>query len=139
VLVLGADAVAAQGDSSSGTVVARASSSAPSAREREPARARGPEPDGSSRVGARIALGEVATDTGVTVTLDEVRPFGWSRTVEQLRQVLDRARIDHNLKRTAYDLVLAAEGPTDAAARLRGLELEHDVEAALLELALARY
>lgn len=115
VLVLGAEAVAAQGDSGSSLA---------------------PEP---TTVGTRFSLGAVATDVGTTVTLGDVEPFGWARTVEELRQVLDRARIDHNLKRTAYDLVTAAEGPTDAAARLRGLELDHAVEAALLELALARY
>lgn len=115
VLVLGAEAVAAQGDASSNLV---------------------PEPTG---VGTRFDLGAVATDAGTTVTLGDLTPFGWTRTVEELRQVLDRARIDHNLKRTAYDLITAAEGPTDAAARLRGLELDREVEAALLELALARY
>ncbi|GAA2164848.1 glycoside hydrolase family 31 protein [Pedococcus bigeumensis] len=93
----------------------------------------------ATSVGTRFTLGAVDTSAGVTVTLAEVQPFDWTRTVEQLRQVLDRARIDHNLKRTAYDLVTAAEGPTDAAARLRGLELDHEVEAALLELALADY
>jgi hypothetical protein len=113
VLLLGANAVAGHGD---GNVDSEATS-----------------------VGTRFTLGAVDTSAGVTVTLAEVQPFDWTRTVEQLRQVLDRARIDHNLKRTAYDLVTAAEGPTDAAARLRGLELDHEVEAALLELALADY
>ncbi|KRF23771.1 glycoside hydrolase family 31 protein [Phycicoccus sp. Soil803] len=93
----------------------------------------------STSVGTRFSLGAVATDSGVTLTLGEVKPFDWNRTAELLRQVLDRARMDHNLKRTAFDLVKAADGPTDAAARLRGLELDHEVEAALLELALAHY
>jgi alpha-glucosidase (family GH31 glycosyl hydrolase) len=93
----------------------------------------------ATTAGTRFALGEVAAGGALTVTLGDVRPFGWTRTVEGVRQVLDRARIPYNLKRTAYDLVTSAEGPTDAAARLRGLELDREVEAALLELVLALY
>jgi hypothetical protein len=115
VVVLGAEAVAPQGDSGTGVAT-------------EP-----------TTVGTRLTLGTVSTEAGLSLTLSAVRPFGWSRTVEQLRRLLDRARIDHNLKRTAYDLITASDGPTDAAARLRGLELDHEVEAALLELALATY
>jgi hypothetical protein len=93
----------------------------------------------TSTAGVRFDLGEVPRADALTVTLDAVRPFGWSRTVDGVRQVLDRARVDYNLKRTAYDLVESADGPTDAAARLRGLELDQQVEAALLELVLATY
>jgi hypothetical protein len=93
----------------------------------------------ATTAGTRFALGEVAAGGALTVTLGDVRPFGWTRTVEGVHQVLDRARIPYNLKRTAYDLVTSAEGPTDAAARLRGLELDREVEAALLELVLALY
>lgn len=89
--------------------------------------------------GTRFALGDVAIGGGLTVTLGDVRPFDWSRTVEAVGQVLDRARIDYNLKSTAFDLVESADGPTDAAARLRGLELDREVEAAVLELILAQY
>jgi alpha-glucosidase (family GH31 glycosyl hydrolase) len=95
-----------------------------------------PEP---ATAGTRFDVGEVAHGDGLTVTLRDVRPFGWTRTVEAVRQVLDQARIDYDLKRTAYDLVTSADGPTDAAARLRGLELDREVEAALLELVLAQY
>ncbi|TPG18274.1 TIM-barrel domain-containing protein [Pedococcus bigeumensis] len=95
-----------------------------------------PEP---ATAGTRFVLGGVATVDGLTVTVGDIRSFGWTRTVGQVRQVLDRARIDYNLKRTAYDLVESADGPTDAAARLRGLELDREVEAALLELVLAEY
>ncbi|MEO6414147.1 MAG: TIM-barrel domain-containing protein [Pedococcus sp.] len=93
----------------------------------------------TTTAGVRFDLGEVVRGDALTVTLGEVRPFGWSRTVDGVRQVLDRARIDYNLKLTAYGLVESADGPTDAAARLRGLELGQEVEAALLELVLATY
>jgi hypothetical protein len=56
-----------------------------------------------------------------------------------VRDLLDRIRMDHNQKRTAYDLVATADGPTEATARLRGLELDQEVEAAVLELALATW
>lgn len=89
--------------------------------------------------GTRFDLGTHAVTTDVTLELAAVRPFAWDRAVTQVWDLLDRFRMDYNLKRTAYDLVAGAEGPTDAAARLRGLELDHEVEAALLELVLATW
>ncbi|SDP41531.1 Alpha-glucosidase, glycosyl hydrolase family GH31 [Pedococcus dokdonensis] len=100
----------------------------------------GAEVDGeATTAGTRFAIGGCAPSSSVSVTLHEIRPFDWTRTVEQVRQLLDRARIDYNLKLAAHDVVRRADGPVDAAARLRGLELDHEVEAALLELVLASY
>ena len=79
----------------------------------------------------------MATDEGVRVRFHDVRPFGWDRTLEHLRAVLDRARIEYNTKLAAMELLRSADGVAEAAARVRGLELDRDVEAALLELVLA--
>jgi hypothetical protein len=89
--------------------------------------------------GSRLDLGTHPTTADLTVALARVEPFGWDRTVERVRDLLDQSRMDHNLKSTAYDVVATADGPTEAAARLRGLELDPAVEAALLELVLATW
>ena len=93
----------------------------------------------ATAAGTRIDLGAATAGDGLTVQVEDLRPFGWDRTVEQVRAVLDRARIEYNTKRTAFELVQSAQGGAEAAARLRGLELDRDVEAAVLELLLARW
>jgi alpha-glucosidase (family GH31 glycosyl hydrolase) len=89
--------------------------------------------------GTRLDLGAHPVTGELAVVLTTVQPYGWDRSVEQVRDLLDRARMDYNRKRTAYDLVATADGPTEAAARLRGLELDREVEAAVLELVLATW
>lgn len=93
----------------------------------------------ATEAGTRFELGEVTTAEGVTVRLHDLRPFGWDRTVEAVRAVLDRARIEYDTKRAAFELVQSALGGAEAAARLRGLELDREVEGAVLELVLARW
>ena len=39
-----------------------------------------------------------------------MQPYGWDRSVEQVRDLLDRTRMDYNRKRTAYDQVVSALG-----------------------------
>ncbi|MDU0314177.1 glycoside hydrolase family 31 protein [Phycicoccus sp. M110.8] len=95
-------------------------------------------PAEATGAGTRIELG-VTTGDGLTVQVADLRQFGWDRTVEQVRAVLDRARIEYNTKRAAFELVQAAEGAAQAAAGLRGLELDREVEGAVLELLLARW
>ena len=95
-------------------------------------------PAEATGAGTRIELG-VTTGDGLTVQVEDLRRFGWDRTVEQVRAVLDRARIEYNTKRAAFELVQAAEGAAQAAAGLRGLELDREVEGAVLELLLARW
>ncbi|GAB3438629.1 glycoside hydrolase family 31 protein [Phycicoccus ginsengisoli] len=89
--------------------------------------------------GTRFWLGRTTRGEGLTVRLDDVRPLGWDRTVERVRAVLDRARIEYNTKLAAFELVQSADGGPEAAARLRGLELNREVEAAVTELVLARW
>ncbi|MFC8501544.1 TIM-barrel domain-containing protein [Pedococcus sp. NPDC057267] len=98
-----------------------------------------PLPAGATGSGTRIELGETAGGAGLTVQVEDLRPYGWDRTVEQVRAVLDRARIEYDTKRDAFELVQSARGGAEAAAGLRGLELDRDVEGALLELLLARW
>lgn len=82
-------------------------------------------------------LGTTGPADELVVRLDDVTPLGWEHTVVQVDDLLHRAQVEHDTKLRVHEVVGSASDAAGATAALRGLELDHALEDAVLELVLA--